>query len=78
MGMTERIPDKYSRAISFLAAVDDETFRKLAHILEDADSITDALRARESGPMNELPARPSAAFPQTASAHENRPGGQQK
>ena len=41
MGMTERIPDKYSRANNFLAAVDDETFRKLERILEDADSITD-------------------------------------
>ena len=41
MGMTERIPDKYSRAINFLAAVDDETFRKLERILEDADIITD-------------------------------------
>ena len=41
MGMSERIPDKYSRAINFLAAVDDDTFRKLERILEDADSITD-------------------------------------
>ena len=42
MQMPERIPDKYSRAISFLAAVDDDTFRKLERILEDADSISDA------------------------------------
>ena len=41
MGMPERILDKYSRAINFLAAVDDEAFRKLERILEDADSITD-------------------------------------
>ena len=42
MQMPERIPDKYSRAINFLAAVDDDTFRKLERILEDADSINDA------------------------------------
>jgi hypothetical protein len=42
MQMPERIPDKYSRATNFLAAVDDETFRKLERILEDADSIQDA------------------------------------
>ena len=41
MGMPERMPDKYSRAINFLAAVDDETFKKLERILEDADSLTD-------------------------------------
>ena len=41
MNMPERIPDKYSRAINFLAAVDSETFRKLERILEDADDITD-------------------------------------
>ena len=40
--MPERIPDKYSRAINFLAAVDTETFRKLERILEDAVSIHDA------------------------------------
>ena len=40
--MPERIPDKYSRAIIFLAAVDDENFRKLERIVEDADSINDA------------------------------------
>ena len=42
MQMPERIPAKYSRAINFLAAVDDDTFRKLERVLEDADSIGDA------------------------------------
>ena len=42
MNMPERIPDKYSRAINFLAAVDSDTFRKLERILEDADGISDA------------------------------------
>ena len=42
MQMPERIPDKYSRAINFLAVVDDDTFRKLERIPEDADSINDA------------------------------------
>ena len=42
MNMPERLPDKYSRAINFLAAVDDETFNKLEKILEDADHIHDA------------------------------------
>ena len=42
MNMPERIPDKCSRAINFLAAVDNKTFRKLERILEDADGIHDA------------------------------------
>ena len=41
MQMPERIPDKCSREIDFLAAVDDETFKNLERILEDADSIND-------------------------------------
>ena len=42
MNMPERLPDKYSRAINFLAAIDDGTFNKLEKILEDADNIQDA------------------------------------
>ena len=42
MNMPERLPDKYSRAINFLAAVDDDTFNKLEKILEGADNIQDA------------------------------------
>ena len=42
MNMPERLPDKYSRAINFLAAVDDDTFNKLEKILEAADNNQDA------------------------------------
>ena len=47
MQMPERILDKHSRAINFLAAVDDETFKKLERILEDANSISDVDMAYE-------------------------------
>ena len=47
MNMPERLPDKYSRAINFLAAVDDDTFNKLEKILEDADHIHGADMAYE-------------------------------
>ena len=40
MQMPGRIPDKYSRATNFLAAVDDVPFKQLESILEDADNYT--------------------------------------
>ena len=36
------LPDEYSRAINFLADIDDERFNKLEKILDDADNIQDA------------------------------------
>ena len=40
--MSERIPNTFQRAINFLCAIDDPTFRKLETIVEDDDTIVDS------------------------------------